>query len=265
MRAREYDSRLGRFTSRDPVEGGFKEPESMHFYAFANNNALVYSDPSGQFSFAEINVTSAIQGGLNALRISGAQKARQYFIKKLTIAARDQLISQLKSLLPFDDALTLLKFDPRNAGNVLQKEFENILCDHLGAMSQYLWIEPRVRRNGDVYSDGVSCGQRGNNRPGGAIPRPDLIVSLKPPTQNSGGILIGEIKYSGNAYEKAYVGGRQAGQWSAIRNYASKHCLTRSAVLFSFRGFRENTKIRLEESAIKSGSLVFFISVLDKP
>ena len=202
--------------------------------------------------------------GFNAAAV---QKMRQFFVKKLTTAVRDTFLSKLRSLLPLEGELDKLRnFDPRKAGEILQTEFERLLCAHLGGMAQYFYFEPRVRRSGDVYSDGISCG-KGDKRPGGNIPRPDLIVSLSPPTQHKGGILIGEIKYSGNAFEAAYLDpGRQKGQWEAVRNYAAKHTYTRTAVLFSFRGYRkENTKMKLERQALQSGSVVFFVSVLDKP
>jgi hypothetical protein len=94
-----------------------------------------------------------------------------------------------------------------------------------------------------------------------SIPRPDVIVSMKPPTQGSGGIFVGEFKTSDKAYRNAYVSGKQAGQWSAIRNFAAKHCFTRTAVLFSFDKLKRPTEVQLENQAFASGCAVFFISV----
>jgi len=261
LRAREYDARLGRFTSRDPEETYFQTPETLHPYAFANNNAYVYRDPNGRETLIELDITTTIQAGLNALRYEAGQKVKQYLLKKITTAVRDQLINQLRRLLPLDDALNVLATDPFNAGNVFQKEMESIFCRCLGNMGQYLFFEPRVRRNGDAYSDGVNCVNRDAKRPGGNIPRPDVIVSLNPPTQGSGGIFIGEFKTSEEAYRNAYVFGRQAGQWIAIRNFAAKHCFTRTAVLFSFSKLERKTEVQLEKDAFKSGCVVFFISV----
>src|SRR5207249_542413 len=93
--------------SRDPVEGLSRQPERFHPYAFAHNNAFVYSDPSGGFTLSEINVVSAIQSGLNTFRTASAVKARQFFVRKLTELVKDQLISQLKGLIPLDDAFAL--------------------------------------------------------------------------------------------------------------------------------------------------------------
>ncbi|MEU8078913.1 RHS repeat-associated core domain-containing protein [Catellatospora citrea] len=42
--AREYDPAVGRFLSVDPLMGG---PQQLHGYAYANNNPIAMSDPSG--------------------------------------------------------------------------------------------------------------------------------------------------------------------------------------------------------------------------
>ncbi|MGC4808198.1 RHS repeat domain-containing protein [Micromonospora sp. DT233] len=46
--AREYDPNLGRFISVDPIID-FSNPQQMHGYAYANNNPITFSDPSGLF------------------------------------------------------------------------------------------------------------------------------------------------------------------------------------------------------------------------
>ena len=50
--AREYDPAIGRFISVDPVvdQGN---PQQMHGYAYANNNPVTFSDPSGLFLVAD--------------------------------------------------------------------------------------------------------------------------------------------------------------------------------------------------------------------
>jgi RHS repeat-associated protein len=47
MRARFYDPTIGRFISRDPFEGTLNNPQSQNGFAFAYNNPLNLSDPSG--------------------------------------------------------------------------------------------------------------------------------------------------------------------------------------------------------------------------
>lgn len=53
LRARYYDPNTGRFISTDPVEGSLTSPVSRHRYLYGNDNPIVYSDPSGEFSITE--------------------------------------------------------------------------------------------------------------------------------------------------------------------------------------------------------------------
>ncbi|WP_170214911.1 polymorphic toxin-type HINT domain-containing protein [Streptomyces otsuchiensis] len=52
--AREYDAAIGRFISADPVMD-LTDPQQIHGYAYANNNPLAYSDPTGLFLNGVIN------------------------------------------------------------------------------------------------------------------------------------------------------------------------------------------------------------------
>jgi RHS repeat-associated protein len=47
LRARYYHHDLGRFISQDPVEGTLDDPKSLNLYAYANNNPVNRTDPSG--------------------------------------------------------------------------------------------------------------------------------------------------------------------------------------------------------------------------
>jgi len=48
LRARYYDPSVGRFISRDPLSGNQALPQSQHPYAYAHNNPVNLSDPSGE-------------------------------------------------------------------------------------------------------------------------------------------------------------------------------------------------------------------------
>lgn len=48
LRARQYDPQLLRFTSRDPVFGGYEDPMSLHAYLYCWNNPINMVDPSGE-------------------------------------------------------------------------------------------------------------------------------------------------------------------------------------------------------------------------
>jgi RHS repeat-associated protein len=47
LRARMYDPQFMRFTSRDPFEGIFEEPLTLHKYLYCNNDPINRQDPSG--------------------------------------------------------------------------------------------------------------------------------------------------------------------------------------------------------------------------
>ncbi len=47
LRARYYDPLLGRFISKDSVEGDITNPLSLNLYTYVENNPLIYIDPSG--------------------------------------------------------------------------------------------------------------------------------------------------------------------------------------------------------------------------
>ncbi|MEZ4327744.1 MAG: RHS repeat-associated core domain-containing protein [Polyangiales bacterium] len=59
VRARVYDARTGRFLSRDPASGDVHDPKSLWRYAFANDNPLLFSDPTGLFSMTDAGATLA--------------------------------------------------------------------------------------------------------------------------------------------------------------------------------------------------------------
>jgi RHS repeat-associated protein len=58
--ARYYDPSLGRFTSLDPIIA-HGDTQQMHGYTYANNNPILYSDPTGLF-FTEDNNGKGLKG-----------------------------------------------------------------------------------------------------------------------------------------------------------------------------------------------------------
>ncbi len=47
LRARQYDPHIARFTTRDPIEGDFKEPMTLHPYLYCLNDPINYVDLAG--------------------------------------------------------------------------------------------------------------------------------------------------------------------------------------------------------------------------
>jgi RHS repeat-associated protein len=50
LRARYYDPELGRFLTRDPLPGSTLDPQSQNRYAYAGNNPVNRTDPTGLMS-----------------------------------------------------------------------------------------------------------------------------------------------------------------------------------------------------------------------
>jgi RHS repeat-associated protein len=71
LRARYYSPNLGRFTTVDPVRGDIVDPLSLHPYTYAHNDPVNRSDPSGEFTLAQIAVTSAVVGVVAAIAYGG--------------------------------------------------------------------------------------------------------------------------------------------------------------------------------------------------
>ncbi len=68
LRARMYDPHIGRFTSRDPVKGKFKEPLTLHKYLYCLNDPVNKVDPSGEFmGLAGMLVSNAIVANLRKM------------------------------------------------------------------------------------------------------------------------------------------------------------------------------------------------------
>ncbi|MFW6295895.1 MAG: RHS repeat-associated core domain-containing protein [Halothece sp.] len=50
LRQRYYEPAIGRFTRRDTFEGIFGEPITLHKYLYANDNPVLYTDPTGLYA-----------------------------------------------------------------------------------------------------------------------------------------------------------------------------------------------------------------------
>ena len=65
------DPATGTFTTMDTYGGSLSDPMSLHKYLFANSNPVMYTDPSGHFSLAEMDAAMAIDIMLDSSYISG--------------------------------------------------------------------------------------------------------------------------------------------------------------------------------------------------
>jgi RHS repeat-associated protein len=62
LRARYYNHEQGRFISHDPVEGSMNLPISLNRYAYADNNPVNKTDPSGRVVCSDLEPTAAERG-----------------------------------------------------------------------------------------------------------------------------------------------------------------------------------------------------------
>jgi RHS repeat-associated protein len=67
LRARYYDPQTGRFLSPDPTAGDPRDTQSLNVYAYARNNPLRYSDPSGQ-------ILDELVSGVGELAVFGLER-----------------------------------------------------------------------------------------------------------------------------------------------------------------------------------------------
>jgi len=63
---RQYDPVLGRFTSRDPVFGKFKEPMTLHKYLYCLNDPVNRIDPDGEIAIIGLFQTSAFRSSMRS-------------------------------------------------------------------------------------------------------------------------------------------------------------------------------------------------------
>ena len=66
LRARYMNPANGLFISMDSYQGSLYEPVTLHKYLYANANPVVYTDPTGYFSFSETQIAQTIQAELNS-------------------------------------------------------------------------------------------------------------------------------------------------------------------------------------------------------
>ena len=277
MRAREYDARMGRFTSSDTDKGEFEEPESFNPYGYGNANPYFYSDPDGDETLVELNVVSFIQNSLVALRQESLNYAKNYIENKIFNSLINVATKQLAQLSPEFDALLnqLGVEDPFKAGVALEKKLVGTLCK-VPAVRNVLYIEPSINEDGDAVKNGLTCEEnkkrasmKGWQKKGTA--RPDFILSTTSPEgmAGRGAMVVGEIKLSANRLYKNYIkpGGRKK-QLDAICKFAGKHVETDTAVFLTImRGNEKNfqaVRTALARKILTDRTLLLIYSVRKK-
>ena len=93
--AREYDPKLGRFLSVDPVID-FGDPQQLNAYSYSINNPVTFSDPTGELFFCDEGFACGVASGIwNAINPLELIKAVKDFVKLLGNV--DEAFKELKS------------------------------------------------------------------------------------------------------------------------------------------------------------------------
>ncbi len=228
VRAREYDPRMGRFTSRDPSGGDSKFPETLNPYAFANDNPCLYGDSSGLFSMPEISISTLIQEFLAGMKTAAINYAKTWAKQKVQSFFVQQFTDLIRAYLPFD-------FDPRKyikGGIAFEALVKDVLCT---ADFGWFHFEAGVEQSsGRPVDNGINCyqGKAELPHPREGIRRPDVIIGPRDPvaadhTANKEWLII-EIKLRESTLAR-YATPKKNGQLDAILLYAANNQFTRVA------------------------------------
>ena len=80
LRARYYNSRIGRFSSVDPALPDWSDPRSLNRYVYSFSDPINRRDPSGEFGLSEVMISVSINGILAELAQPGVQAAEAPFL-----------------------------------------------------------------------------------------------------------------------------------------------------------------------------------------
>ena len=277
VRARNYDPATGRFTSRDPFEGVFEEPESFHPYTWVANNPRVYRDPLGLFSLTSISVGQGIQ---STLRNAGRQAILDFFRTELRDrvqgVAGDLLLSFFKGLLPVDasaiDGFLGVVADP---GGEFEELILNQVCNGLGVPQQIrdnTRAFARFAESGAPASNGISCLDFDVGFALGRTNLNEIDIVFTPIALTSS--LGGEPSVAGRD-GKAYLPvelkvnargfAEKRSQLNAISGFAGDHVGGRIALLVAVRGGAAAQRLEkvLATEMVENGALVLLITLVD--
>jgi RHS repeat-associated protein len=103
LRARFYDSGVGRFTRRDVYEGNIENPASLHKYLYTAGNPVNATDPTGLYTLAEAQAATAI-----ANTLAGIQVEVGLYMLDATLRGGDYELQDFLSSLAISGGLTTI-------------------------------------------------------------------------------------------------------------------------------------------------------------
>ncbi len=267
MRAREYDARTGRFTSRDPDGGSEDTPESLHPYNFADCNPYVYTDPTGEFTMIEINIVGFLQFTLQTLKGVAVNEAKYWAIGKIGETFGAALLRHMDGVFPGFDWSRFEQYlnrDRLGTGTAFDRGVKAAMCLALGSaegVRDKIHMDVRVVnkgiRLGQPISAGNHCGSGGDfpfepntpvlgQRRGARYSIPDFIIGqapLVPPGGRAGTrktYFVAEVKSLGSTMYGEYVfRGRNKKQLQAILGYSVRNTETRMAFFIVAQRYRK--------------------------
>ena len=275
FRARYYDPESGRFVSRDPVEVIEYEPESSNPYQFVYNNPRIYSDPSGEFTFNELQISNKIQSILNNIRYQATTQIKQELYNQAQGIVGNVLQGFINKYLPpysFFTDLYKINADPQGGGTVLENLVKDSVCDLLrgNSASDNIYIGPDINTSGKAIRDGKNCNgdflSPGIAKPPGT-PDPDFVISKPRPTDayqaRERSWLVGDFKLSVSAVSTEIKTPKK--QWKAISKYAEKSQYIPLASYVTFYSPKQQVYIRdLEAYAFTNYRTKLFIVPLTR-
>jgi hypothetical protein len=219
----------------------FEVPEETNLYLYANDNPMLYTDPTGRFELVEINISISISDNMQAMKAAAIQKARATIRQKILDAVTQYAWNTLQTLCPQLRTLrTILGEDRLGFGNQLQSRLQFRLAQDLG-FPDWIWLAPEMNPAGTPESSGINPGQ-GITRaqldallsrlwtwPGNA--RPDFVLgeAMPAPNQTGPNWTVGDIKASVLTIVNDYTTtngpnyGKQINQFHAIAGYAERY------------------------------------------
>jgi RHS repeat-associated protein len=116
LRDRYMDPNTGRFTRRDTFPGYEEKPVTTHPYIYANNNPVMFTDPSGFFSLAELLNGIKAQAQLAAQRVNQFVQGKKW-IDRAEGSSDLIFVSALLARVGYDVFLRLMEEDGSNVGD----------------------------------------------------------------------------------------------------------------------------------------------------
>ena len=285
FRARDYDPKTGTFISRDPVDIIEAEPESFNPYQFVYNNPYVYSDPSGEITISELNVSQVLRDTLRDIQSQTLRRGVRGALDRAQGVATDVFSSVIRALAPsFDtkiDSYGTL-FGPPLGGNAFEIIVQNFLCKVVGgaygSILNNIWLEAGVDPSGNPRDNGYGCGSvdfdyspsrnRGSYSRSSLYNHPDFIIKRNPPFDTDRmppAYLIGDFKRSVTEATRS----ANPRQWDAIMNYARSvvnggHQYIPVALYVTLRGEQRQGQVeRRKAQALRQFVILQIVSLFD--